>query len=84
MGKMVRVTGTPSGIGRVTVKLFADRGWNVAAVAATIHRFGTNRRSGQRHASYVVFGPLEGISAEQLERQFQTNVLGERGNRPKS
>ncbi|PYV78225.1 MAG: hypothetical protein DMG96_08735 [Acidobacteria bacterium] len=36
--------GTSSGIGWATVKLFAARGWNVAAVAATIHRFGRSHQ----------------------------------------
>jgi NAD(P)-dependent dehydrogenase (short-subunit alcohol dehydrogenase family) len=46
-----------------------------AAVAATVKRFGTIDVL-VNNAGYGVFGPLEAISAAQLEAQFRTNVLG--------
>ena len=107
MANTVLITGTSSGIGRVTAQRFAARGWNVAAtardpasiagwapgnvaairldvtdessiaaaVAATIARFGTIDVL-VNNAGFGVFGPLEGITAEALQREFQTNVFG--------
>src|SRR2546428_12594266 len=46
-----------------------------AAFAATTARFGSIEVL-VNNAGYGVFGPLEGITPEQLERQFQTNVFG--------
>jgi len=104
--KTVLITGASSGIGRITVPLFAGRGWNVAATArdpSSIPALGSNVLSlpldltddtsmaqavvkvmdsfGRidvlvNNAGYGVFGPLEGTAAEEIERQFQTNVIG--------
>jgi NAD(P)-dependent dehydrogenase (short-subunit alcohol dehydrogenase family) len=46
-----------------------------AAVAATTARFGSIDIL-VNNAGYGLFGPLEGMTAEQLEAQFQTNVFG--------
>ncbi len=46
-----------------------------AAVAATVRRFATIDVL-VNNAGIGVFGPLEGITADQLQRQFQTNVFG--------
>jgi NAD(P)-dependent dehydrogenase (short-subunit alcohol dehydrogenase family) len=46
-----------------------------AAVASATARFGTIDVL-VNNAGYGLFGPLEGMSAEQLEAQFQTNVFG--------
>jgi len=107
MASTVLITGCSSGIGGLSARLFAARGWNVvatarnpaalaglsgdrvlalpldvidepsiaAAVAAAVGRFGTIDVL-VNNAGYGVFGPLEGITAEQLERQFRVNVLG--------
>jgi short-subunit dehydrogenase len=107
MANTVLITGCSSGIGLLTARLFASRGWHVAAtarnagalaglraenvltlpldvldeasmtaaVADTLARFGTIDVL-VNNAGFGVFGPLEGIAAEQLERQFRVNVLG--------
>lgn len=46
-----------------------------SAVQEAIHRFQTIDVL-VNNAGYGLNGPLEGISAQQLEQQFQTNVLG--------
>ena len=46
-----------------------------AAVAATVARFGTIEVL-VNNAGIGVFGPLESVSTEQLQREFQTNFFG--------
>ena len=107
MARTVFVTGSSSGIGRMTVALFAARGWNVAATArdprdlaslaggpiAAIRldvtdesasagavdeaasRFGTLDVV-VNNAGYGLYGPLEGVTSEELARVFQVNVFG--------
>jgi len=107
MASTVLITGCSSGIGLLTARLFAERGWTVAATARNAGALAglaargvltlaldvldeasiaaavgeTEARCGAidvlvNNAGYGVFGPLEGLSAEQLERQFRVNVFG--------
>ena len=46
-----------------------------AAVAATLARFGSLDVL-LNNAGYGLFGPLEAVTPEQLERQYRTNVFG--------
>jgi NAD(P)-dependent dehydrogenase (short-subunit alcohol dehydrogenase family) len=107
MTKTVLITGCASGIGALAARLFADRGWNVAATARrrdavpaltgpgvlALHLDVTDETTIARavaeatdrfgaidvlvnNAGYGIFGPLEGISAGELQRIFDVNVLG--------
>ena len=108
MPQTVLITGASSGIGRATVQLFVQQGWNVVATmrdpVATaefppMERLlvtaldVTDRASIQaardraiarfsridvvvNNAGYGLLGALETATPQQIEAQFQTNVLG--------
>lgn len=46
-----------------------------AAIAETLEHFGRIDAL-VNNAGYVLMGPIEGVTTEQLQRQFQTNVFG--------
>ncbi len=108
MKKTILITGSSSGIGLETVKLFQAKGWNIAAtmrspekasdltklenveclrldvtdistiqtaINQTIGKFGKIDAI-VNNAGYGLVGAFEASSAEQIERQFQTNVFG--------
>ena len=106
--KTVLITGSSSGIGRETAKLFQAKGWNVAATMrtpskekflntvenillleldvtqpATIHKAiaDTIQKFGGidvvvNNAGYGANGPFEPTAAENIQKQFDTNVFG--------
>lgn len=105
MAKVVLITGSSSGVGRITAEFFARRDWNVAATARRPETIRTSdhisafqldvtdetsisvavqrvvRRFGTidvlvNNAAYGLLGPLEGVTTDQLEAQFRTNVIG--------
>ena len=103
--KTILVTGSSSGNGRGTAKLFATRGWNVIAtmrrpeketeldkiegvmvyaldvtkpeqVKAAAAAFGAKTDVVLNNAGYGVVGPLEGMTDEQMVREFDVNLMG--------
>jgi NAD(P)-dependent dehydrogenase (short-subunit alcohol dehydrogenase family) len=107
MAQTIFITGSSTGLGRATAKLFASRGWRVfatmrqpgndtelantpgvvmlpldvtkrdqikAAADAAIAQGGVDVLF--NNAGYGLFGPLEGVSDDQLTRQIETNLLG--------
>lgn len=108
MEKVILITGTSSGIGKETAKLFQARNWKVAAtmrnpekaedlrkivdlecirldvtdsdsirsaIEKTLEVFG-RIDAVVNNAGFAVVGPFEAATSEQIERQFETNVLG--------
>ncbi|MEN2399307.1 SDR family oxidoreductase [Flavobacterium sp. MC2016-06] len=107
MNKTIFITGASSGLGKITAKLFAEKGWKVIATMRNtkdemelsqfpnIHLFELDITSSSQikevvakaqqigpidvlfnNAGYVLAGPLEGFSEEQMEQQFNTNFFG--------
>jgi len=108
MAQTILITGTSSGIGRVTAKLFQEKGWNVVATMrrpeaeeelthldnVLVTRLDVTDRDSIRsafdagierfgqidvlvnNAGYGAYGPLEAFPMENIERQFDTNVIG--------
>ncbi|MDE1192700.1 MAG: SDR family oxidoreductase [Arachidicoccus sp.] len=107
MNKTIFITGASSGLGKITAKLFAEKGWTVIATMRnteketelsqlpTVHLLQLDVSNPKQimevvakaeqispvdvlfnNAGYVLAGALEGISDEQMEQQFNTNVFG--------
>src|SRR5262245_39692659 len=103
--KSIFITGSSSGLGKATAKLFAARGWNVIAtmrnpeketelnetdgvtkypldvtqanqVQRAAEKFGPKTDVVLNNAGYGLAGPLEGLTDEQILREFDTNVMG--------
>ncbi len=108
MNKVILVTGSSSGIGKETVKLFQTKNWKVAAtmrtpseaedlqqivdvecirldvtnvdsirsaIKETLDKFG-RIDAVVNNAGYGLVGAFEASTAQQIEKQFQTNVFG--------
>jgi short-subunit dehydrogenase len=108
MEKVILITGSSTGIGSETVKLFQAKNWKVAAtmrtpekaedlhnivdvecirldvtdiesiksaIGATLEKFG-RIDAVVNNAGYGVVGPFEATTLEQVDRQFDTNVIG--------
>src|SRR5881275_731246 len=87
MSRTVLVTGASSGIGRSTAVKFAAEGWNVAATARNPDALRDLGPPGKVEASRLdvtdaasireaVDAAFEATSADQVRRQFETNVFG--------
>ncbi|PUZ21554.1 Short-chain dehydrogenase [Chitinophaga costaii] len=107
MSKTIFITGASSGLGKITAKLFSEKGWTVIATMRTpenetelsqlpnLHILPLDISHPQQivetvalaekispvdvlfnNAGYVLAGPLEAITDDQLEQQFNTNVFG--------
>ncbi|CAM3691494.1 SDR family oxidoreductase [Sphingobacterium prati] len=107
MSQTIFITGASSGLGKLTAKLFAEKGWTVIATMRNpeketelsqlpnVHLLQLDVSNANQiadvvvkaeqisqvdvlfnNAGYVLAGALEGISDEQMEQQFNTNVFG--------